>query len=89
MSSSKGIEVGFLSWSWASICKITFHFSRMGQTTLKSQPNKHGFAIFSPIFVIVSPCHLIVYHITSAVERVFSNKLRINGRGSFRNGIRL
>jgi len=27
MSSSKGNEVGFLPWPWASICKITFCFS--------------------------------------------------------------
>jgi len=73
MSSSKGIKVGFLPWHWASICKITFCV-RLDQITLKSQENKSGFAIFYPIFVIVSPFHLILYRITSAVERVFSNK---------------
>jgi len=90
MSSSKGIKVGFLPWHWASICKITFCFTvRLDQTTLKSQQNKSGFSRFYPVLVIVSPFHLILYHITSSVERVFSNKWRINGKGSFRNGRRL
>ena len=54
-----------------------------------TQQNKSSFSIFYQIFVIVSPFHLILYHVTSAVERVFSNKWRIKGKDSFRNGRRL
>jgi hypothetical protein len=48
-----------------------FNFGvRLDQTTLKLRQNEYGFARFYPVFIIVSPCHLILYSITSAVETV-------------------